>query len=67
MEVLNQLSAKNHTFKVIVEKRLLPCVQDIQCVTEMSADFSCGSREHPYKYFNTMNLRSEMDCYGSTP
>ena len=29
-------------------------------VIEMSADFSCGGREHAYKYFNTMNLVSAV-------
>ena len=32
----------------------------------MSADFSCGGREYTYKYFNIMNLGSEVHCYGST-
>ena len=38
----------------------------VQSVTEMSADFSCGGREHPYKYFNIMDPGSEMHFYGST-
>ena len=36
-----------------------------QSVVETSADFSRDGREHPYKYFITMNLGSEMHCYGS--
>ena len=44
----------------------IPSTCIIQGVTEMSADFSCGGREHPYKYFNIMDPGSEMHFYGST-
>ena len=29
----------------------------------MSADYSCGGREHPYKYFNIMDAGSEMQFF----